>query len=77
MCYYDVVISIYNEICRTDSRLICGGFNSIEEAVNYIDTHDVYEEDYYWLCEDDEAAYIEIETHDALSGTICDVVTVD
>lgn len=77
MYYYDVVASICSETCRTDSFLICGGFSTVEEAVNYIDEHDVSEEDYYWLCNEGETAYIEIETHDALSGSVCDVITVD
>lgn len=77
MYYYDIVASICSETRRTDSRLVCGGFNTAEEALNYINEHDVSEEDYYWLCNEDETAYIEIETHDALSGTICDVITVD
>jgi hypothetical protein len=77
MYYYDVVASICSETCRTDSRLIYGGFATKEEAMDYINEHDVYEEDYYWLCNEDEAAYIEIEVHDTLSGGICDVITVD
>ena len=77
MYYYDVIASIYNETCRTDSRLICGGFDTIEEAMEYINNNDVAEKDYYWLCNEGETAYIEIETHDALSGTICDVITLD
>ena len=77
MYYYDVVASICDEYRRTDSRLICGGFNTVEEAVDYINKHDVSEEDYYWLCNEGETAYIEIETHDALSGTICDILTLD
>ena len=77
MYYYDIVASICNEYRRTDSHLICGGFDTEKEAMNYINEHNISEEDYYKYCKDDETAYIEIETHDALSGTICDVVTVD
>lgn len=77
MYYYDVVASICSETCRTDSYLVCGGFNTAEEAVNYINEHDVSETDYYQFCNDNETAYIEIETHDALSGCVCDVVTID
>ena len=77
MYYYDVVASICDEYRRTDSHLICGGFDTEEEAMDYINTHNVSEEDYYKYCKDNETAYIEIETHNALSGTICDVVTVD
>lgn len=76
MYYYDVVASICNETCRTDSHLICGGFNTVEEAVDYINTHNVYEDDYYWYCKDDEAAYIEIEKHND-DGSITDIITVD
>ena len=77
MYYYDVVASICNETRRTDSRLICGGFSTVEEALSYINEHDISEEDYYWICNEGELAYIEIETHDALSGAVCDVITVD
>lgn len=77
MYYYDVVASICSETCRTDSHLVCGGFNTVEEAVNYINEHNVSEVDYYWLCNEYETVYIEIEERDALSGTICDVITVD
>lgn len=74
--YYDVVASICDEYRRTDSRLICGGFNTVEEAENYINEHDVSEEDYYKYCRDDETAYIEIERHNA-DGGIGDIITVD
>ena len=74
--YYDIVASICDEYRRTDSCLICGGFNTVEEAVDYINKHDISEEDYYWLCNDDETAYIEIERHNA-DGSIGDIITVD
>ena len=77
MYYYDIVASICDEHRRTNSRLICGGFSTVEEAMDYINKHDVSEEDYYWLCNECETAYIEIETHDVLNGTICDVLTLD
>jgi hypothetical protein len=77
MYYYDVIASICTETCRTDSHLICGGFDTVEEAVDYINKHNISEVDYYSYCRDDEMVYIEIETHDALSGTVCDVITVD
>lgn len=54
MYYYDAVASICDETRRTDSYLICGGFNTVEEAVDYIDTHDISEVDYYKYCKDDE-----------------------
>lgn len=75
--YYDLVASIYNETYRTDCYLICGGFNTREDAVDYINEHDISEIDYYKYCRDDETAYIEIEERDSLSGAICDVITVD
>lgn len=75
--YYDVVASICNEIRRTDSRLICGGFATEEAAIAYINEHGVSEADYYWLCNEDETAYIEIEEHDVLSGGIFNVITVE
>ena len=77
MYYYDIVASICTETCRTDSHLICGGFNTAEEAVGYIDAHNISEADYYSYCRDDETAYIEIEEHDALSESIVSVITVD
>ena len=76
-CYYDLVASICNEDCRTDCYLICGGFRNKEEAIDYINEHDISEVDYYKYCKDNETAYIEIEEHDSLSGAIVDVVTVD
>ena len=75
--YYDVVASICDETCRTDCYLICGGFNTEYEAIEYINTHNVSEEDYYRFCKDNETAYIEIEKHDSLTGAIVEVITVD
>ena len=74
--YYDVVASICNETCRTDSELICGGFATQEEALSFINANDISEVDYYSRCGDDETAYIEIEEHDD-NGSVTDVVTVD
>ena len=76
MYTYAVVASIYNESCRTKSFLICDGFNTQEEALEYINTHGVYEDDYYWQCKDDEAAYIEIEERNTFNGFVS-VVTLD
>lgn len=73
--YYDVVASICNETCRTDSYLISGGFYTEEEAREYINLHDVSEVDYYRYCRDDETAYIEIEERDD-NGNIINVVTI-
>jgi hypothetical protein len=74
--YYDVVASICTETCRTDSYLICGGFNTEEEAMDYINANNISEVDYYKYCNDDETAYIELETHDA-DGGVVEVVTLD
>lgn len=76
MYYYDVVASICNETCRTDSYLVCGGFNSIEKAVDYINTNNISEEDYYKYCKEDETAYIEIERHD-VDGNIRGIIPLD
>ncbi len=75
--YYDLVASVCNDYCRTDCYLICGGFHTKEDAIDYINKHDISEVDYYKYCKDGETAYIEIEEHDSLSGAIVDVVTVD
>ena len=75
-CYYDVVASICDETCRTDSHLVCGGFNTRNEAVDYINKNEISEVDYYKYCNDDETAYIEIEERDE-NGNITDVITVD
>lgn len=75
MYYYDVVASICTETCRTDSHLICGGFNTLEEAMNYIETHSISSVYYECYCKDDETAYIEIEERDDLGGNIVDVFT--
>lgn len=77
MYYYDVVASICTETCRTDSHLICGGFNTLVEAVSYINEHNISEVDYYSYCRDDETAYIEIEKRNDSDGSIIDVITVD
>ena len=77
MYYYDVVASICTETCRTDSYLICGGFNTLEEAMNYIKAHHVSEVDYECYCKDNETAYIEIEERDDLGGNIVDILTIN
>ena len=77
MYYYDVVASVCDEFRRTDSHLIYGGFTSVEEAMAYINEHDVSEENYYKYCKDDETAYIEIERRNDIDGSISDVITVD
>lgn len=74
--YYDVVASIYDEHKRTDSHLISGGFNTVKEALNYINKHNISEIHYYGYCNDNEAAYIEIERHNA-DGSIGDIILVE
>lgn len=74
--YYDIITSIYDGYRRVDCRLICGGFSTDEEAVNYINEHDICEEDYDWLCREGEMAYIEIEEHNE-DGNIVNIITVD
>ena len=74
--YYDVVVSICTETCRTDSYLICGGFSTDNEAMAYINKHGISESDYECRCRDDEAPYLEIEEHD-INGQITNVITVD
>lgn len=77
--YYDVVCSVYggNEDgmdYRVDSRLLCGGFETNDEAMEYIDTQDCTE------CDDVEKTNlytcIEIEEHNE-DGSVASVITVD
>lgn len=77
MYYYDVVASICTETHRIDSVLICGGFETEQDALRYIDEHGVSESGFYNLCNEDQTAYIEIEAHDDESGTIVEVIAVD
>ena len=77
MYYYDVVASICTETCRTDSHLICGGFNTLEDAMNYIKTHNISEAYYECYCKDDETVYIEIEERDDLGGNIVNILTIN
>lgn len=74
---YDVVASICNETRRTDSHLVCGGFNTLVDAIDYINRNNISEEDYYKYCNDDETAYIEIEKYDVKNSCIVEVITVD
>lgn len=46
--YYDVVCSVYKENengvdYRVDSHLLCGGFKTEDEAMEYINTHNCTE----------------------------------
>ena len=74
--HYDVVASICTETHRTNSHLVCGGFNTLVDAIDYINRNNVSEVDYYQYCNDDEMVYIEVEEHDD-NGCITDVITVD
>lgn len=77
--YYDVVCSVYEQSedgldYRVDSHLLCGGFETEDDAMEYINTHDCTEYDdvgktSLYTC-------IEIEGHND-NGSITSVVTVD
>lgn len=77
MYYYDVVASICTETCRNYSDLICGGFNTEEEARDYIETHDISEVDYEYLCSDDETVYIDIEKRSIVDGSLVYIIDID
>lgn len=76
--YYDVVVSIYDESgkndIRIDSYLICGGFKTEDEAMDYINNNEINE--YKYCSSDNEYPCIEIEEHDE-NGTVISVNTVD
>lgn len=76
--YYDVVVSIYDESgkndIRIDSYLICGGFKTEDEAMDYINNNEINE--YKYCYSDNEYPCIEIEEHDE-NGTVISVNTVD
>ena len=79
--YYDVVVSIYEEIgdnnccdVRIDSHLICGGFKTEDEAMEYINNNEINE--YKYCYSDKEYPCIEIEEH--TDQDVCvSVITVD
>jgi hypothetical protein len=77
MYYYDIVASICDEFRRTDSHLVCGGFKTEEEAINYINVNDVCEGNYYKYCHDNETAYIEIEKRSETDGSLVEIILVD
>ena len=77
MYYYDIVASICDETRRTDSHLVCGGFKTEEEAIDYINVNDVCEENYYKYCNNDETAYIEIEKRNNADGSLVEIILVD
>lgn len=77
--YYDVVCSVYEESedgidYRVDSHLLCGGFETDDDAMEYINTHDCTE--YDDVGKTNLYTCIEIEEHDE-NGSVVSVVTVD
>ena len=77
MNYYDVIVSIYEKIGsnkRIDSHLLCGGFNTENEAMEYIDKYDWNE--YTHCYSDNEYPIIEIEEHNE-DGSLLNVITID
>lgn len=73
--YYDVVVSIYeNEKCttRTDSELVCGGFETQKEAEDYIRNNEINE--YKYTYSDEDYPVIEIEEHDD-GGNLKSIIT--
>ena len=68
--YYDVVRAIYEYDARIDSYLLCGGFSTREEAMQYINAHD-FTEAY------DGRTYkcVEIEKHNA-NGDIVSIIDI-
>ena len=79
MYYYDVIVSVYEESengmdYRVDSHLLCGGFETEDEAVEYINTHDCTE--YDDVGKTNLYTCIEIEEHDK-NGKLIGVITVD
>lgn len=76
--YYDVICSIYEENekkdIRIDSHLLCGGFKTEDEAIEYINIHDCSQYDH--CCSKNEYPSIEIELHKE-DGTVVEVVTID
>lgn len=77
--YYDVVCSIYKEVnnfcdTRVESYLLCGGFKTDDEAMEYINNNDCSR--YDDCCAKNEYPCIEIEEHDE-NGNVTGVVTVD
>ena len=73
--YYDVVVSIYeSEKCntRTDSELICGGFETEEEAEEYVRNNEINE--YKYTYSDEDYPVIEIEEHND-DGCLKSIIT--
>ena len=74
--YYDIVVSFCTEHCREDCDIICGGFETEQAAMKFIEEYNVSEADYYSRCRDDETAYIEIEKRRDSDGSLVDITTV-
>ena len=78
--YYDVVCSVYEENengldCRVDSHLICGGFDTCDSAMDYIDLHDCTEYDNIYDNKENFCTCIEIEEHNE-DGSINSIMVV-
>lgn len=74
--YYDVVVGIYeNEKCntRTDSELICDGFETKDEAEEYIKNNEINE--YKYTYSDEDYPVIEIEEHNE-DGSLKSIITI-
>ena len=76
--YYDVVCNVYEKSddgldCRVDSHLLCGGFETEDDAMKYIYTHDCTE--YNDVRKTNLYACVEIEGHDE-DGSVVSVITV-
>ena len=73
--YYNIVVSIYdneNDV-RIDSYLLCGGFETEDRAMEYLNNNEYNE---YKYCYDGTYPCVEIEEHNE-DGTIASVVAVD
>lgn len=75
--YYDVVVSIYEEAYKNgvmiDSYLVCGGFKTEDEAMEYINNTEINE--YKYCYSDNEYPCIEIEEHNE-DGSIIGVTSI-
>ena len=75
--YYDVVVSIYKDKncnVRTDSHLLCGGFETEDEATDYINNNEINE--YKYCYSDKEYPCIEIEEHNEDGSLEC-IIEID
>lgn len=74
--FYDVVVSIYTETCRTECFPIYGGFETEEEALNRINNDNILEADFREYCSENETAELEIEIRDE-DNNLIDVIGVN